>query len=174
MKTNIILGFVFILTFLSGCSTPHKLASSTKEATKVEAKRTEAVSNEVTTFVDTTKVEGTEITHIRVDFYPPESSGQTPTNKGAIKSIDVTKISQKKEAAGVSGTTEKEEMTKSEGINSDTTSEIETIEQPAPDPYRWRYILGIGVLLATGLLYWKRIPVWNWIQTILAGIRRIF
>lgn len=56
---------------LTGCSTPRKLASSTKDAARIEENRTETTTSEIRRTVDSTKSEGVEVTYTKVEFFPP-------------------------------------------------------------------------------------------------------
>lgn len=194
MKTKNILTVLLCLLagLIVGCSTPRKLVSSTKEAAKVEEKRTEATTGEVTHFVDTTKKNGVEVTYTKVEFFPPGAkSEQAPATEpapgaadnidrtpkrpantqGAIKSIESYTVKQNTEAAGVTKDEEKTQTTKAEEINTDTDKVTDVTEKPAPDPYRWRYILAILVVLVVVFLWLRKKNVFAGIA---AFVRRLF
>ncbi len=100
----------------------------------------------------------------RTQVRKPEASHTKPpdANRGAIKSIetytmkhgeaaksikkDSTRIETKKE-----GTTESETAIQ-EVVTTDTEVQEEVSTEPAKDPYRWRYILGIVITLAVVLI----------------------
>lgn len=67
--------YLIVLVFavlLTGCSTPRKLAGSTKETAKTEEKRNETTAAEFRRTVDNTKTEGVEVTYTKIEFFPPK------------------------------------------------------------------------------------------------------
>lgn len=206
MKTRtFILSVTFFLTalFLTSCATTRKLKSNTQETEKVEEKRTEVVTGEVTTVVDTTKKEGLEITYTKIEFYPPVSGLYTeipndegdgieggaeimdkepypkvkepPNKRGAIKSIEKYTVRQNKETAGTAKAEQKTQATTTEEKVTDISIAEETTEAPAPDPYRWRYILAIIIIVlvaGTVAYFWLRKT--KVITTIVSFIKKLF
>lgn len=195
--------FFLMVGFLTGCAASRKISSDIKETTKVEEKRTEAVTGEITTVVDTTKKEGLEITYAKIEFYPPEATAseiindegstkdsgkamktgkepipkvkEPPNKRGAVKSIEKYTIKQNKEATGFTHDTEKTETTKAEEINTGTKKDEVVTEQPAPDPYRWRYILAIIIIaLVAGAAAYFCLRKTKVVTTIISFIRNIF
>lgn len=178
-----------LLCLLVGCSTPRKLAGSTIEAGKVEEVRSETSAGDILQFVDTTKREGVEITYTKIEFYPPDLSKpiitpasepgpkqepanledkkveptpkkkQPPNEQGAIKSIEQYTVKHDTEDMGISASVESIATEKNEAINTEFEKEEAITEEPAADPYRWRYILAIIViLLVVGVVgyFWLR------------------
>lgn len=92
----------------------------------------------------------------------------------AIKSIKQTTIESEKEQKGESKESNESDNSKNQATLSNTSQSGTEESTPAPDPYRWRYIFYILLIVAIGLLYMKRVPILNWIKTILSGIRKIF
>lgn len=188
-KFGIVVIALLLAVLLSGCSTPRKLAGSTKETAKTEEKRDETITAEFRRTVDSTKTEGVEVTYTKIEFFPPEPDtlptkqgttktggpsktvADTPKNRpkepkekqppdtgkqGAIKSIETFTVKQNTEATGVTQEEQKTETTKTEEVNTDTDKETDVTEQPAADPYRWRYIFGILILLAVGIILLRK------------------
>jgi hypothetical protein len=197
MRQRILFSCLCVLFLSFGCRTPKKIVGSTSETITGNEKQSETASSETYNFADTTKKQDVEINWFKVDFYPPETEDRPetipdnstlnlldnigsskqkkpPNNKGAIKSIEGYTVKAKSEQAGVNESRENAQVNKKAEKNEDINRQAEIKEQPAPDPYRWRYIFYILVLLAAVLLYFKRIPVLNWIKKILSNIRRIF
>ncbi len=189
---------------LIGCSTPRKLAGSTKETAKIEERRDEMTTAEFRRTIDSTKTEGLEVTYTKIEYYPPESEVQQPKpdttatadtlaaekkapklrpkepkekqpphngRQGAIKSIETFTVKQKTEAAGVTQEEQETETTKAEEVNTDTDKETDITEKPAADPYRWRYIFGILVLLAVAFFLLRKAKVFT---TVAAFFRKLF
>ena len=178
-----------LVWLLVGCSTPRKLATNTKEARKVEEARSEKSAGDILQYVDTTKREGVEITYTKIEFYPPDVSKpiitpasepepkqepanledkkveptpkkkQPPNEQGAIKSIEQYTVKHDTEDRGISASVESIATEKNEAINTEFEKEEAITEEPAADPYRWRYILAIIViLLVVGVVgyFWLR------------------
>lgn len=179
MKTRLLTLFLCLLVgfLLTGCSTPRKLIASKEEKTKVDQATKESNIATSSTFVDTTKTNGVEITYTKIEYYPPtgkqepapEPEGKVtpgkakrpegsqskeptpakkqPPNKGPIKSIEQLTIKQNSEEKGVSQSQEANASAKEEITTTDTDKKETNTEQPAADPYRWRYILAILVIV---------------------------
>jgi hypothetical protein len=188
MKTKLLTLFLCLLVgFLTGCSTPRKLIASKEEKTKVDQATKETNTGTSSTFVDTTKTNGVEITYTKIEYYPPEvnkepepegqvTPGKTPRpegtaskeptpakkqppNKGAIKSIEQLTVKQNSEEKGVSQNQEANASAKEETTTTDTDKKEVNTEQPAADPYRWRYILAILIIVivaGTVVYFWFR------------------
>lgn len=93
---------------------------------------------------------------------------------GNIKSIRQTVIEDEKQIKGESKESEKQEESKCNANAILIEENKHHAEEPAPDPYRWRYVFYLVVAGGLVLLYLKRVPILNWIKRILAGLRRIF
>lgn len=206
MKTRTFIAILWGIAAVSfiGCSTPRKLAGSTKETAKTEEKRDETITAEFRRTVDSTKTEGVEITYTKIEFFPPEPDtlptkqgttktggpsktvADTPKNRpkepkekqppdtgkqGAIKSIETFTVKQNTEATGVTQEEQKTETTKTEEVNTDTDKETDVTEQPAADPYRWRYIFGILVLLVVAFFFLRKTKVFT---AVAAFFRKLF
>lgn len=203
-KFSIVVIALLLSVLLAGCSTPRKLAGSTKETAKTEEKRDETTAAEIRRTVDSTKTEGVEVTYTKIEFFPPEPDTRqakpdtmqaggpsnpvtdTPKNRpkepkekqppdtgrqGAIKSIETFTVKQKAEATGVTQEEQKTETTKTEEVNTDTDKEADITEKPAADPYRWRYIFGILVLLAVAFFFLRKTKVFT---AVTAFFRKLF
>lgn len=203
-KFSIVVIALLLSVLLAGCSTPRKLAGSTKETAKTEEKRDETTVAEFRRTVDSTKTEGVEVTYTKIEFFPPEPDtrqtkpdtmqaggpsnpvADTPKNRpkepkekqppdtgrqGAIKSIETFTVKQKAEATGVTQEEQKTETTKTEEVNTDTDKETDITEKPAADPYRWRYIFGILVLLAVTFFFLRKTKVFT---AVAAFFRKLF
>lgn len=182
MKARIFISVivVFLVLFLIGCSTPRKLAGAAKETQQVEEKRTESSKSELSLSVDTTKRTGVEVTYTKVEYYPPgpndnfqykeehikepegakhgytkplsNDSNKPPNKNGPIKSIEQYTYKQTAEEAGITKQEEKTEGVLDEEVNTNKTAEEETTEEPAADPYRWRYIFGIIFIFIVAII----------------------
>jgi len=173
MKTRMYILLLSILfVFLGvGCSTPKKLASSTTETSSSEEKRKETTTGDIYTLIDTTRKSGLEITYTKIEFYKPQEipagpgpepekeptgnisseprpeNKKPPNNKGAIKSIEQLTIKAIEEQTGISESQESNTSDLEEEINTDTDIKTDIAEEPAADPYKWRYIFGILILI---------------------------
>lgn len=203
-KFGIVVIALLLAVLLSGCSTPRKLAGSTKETAKTEEKRDETIAAEFRRTVDSTKTEGVEVTYTKIEFFPPEpdtllaKQGTTKTGgpsktvadthknrpkepkekqppdtgkQGAIKSYETFTVKQNTEATGVTQEEQKTEATKAEEVNTDTDKGTDITENPAADPYRWRYIFGILVLLAVVFFFLRKTKVFT---AVVGFFRKLF
>ncbi|MDR0602763.1 MAG: hypothetical protein LBG80_00490 [Bacteroidales bacterium] len=155
MKTRILL--ICFCVLFAGCNSPKKIVSSTTENIKTSEKQNEVSSTESYSFVDTTKKDNVEINYYKIEFYPPDMIPDTtpePDNvfnsvtkspNAAVKSIESYTVKTNTQQSGVNE--EKSNTTTNKDLETNTDiSQSETItEQPAADPYRWRYIFGIIV-----------------------------
>lgn len=202
MKTRLLTLLLCLLVgFLTGCSTPRKLIASKEEKTKVDQATKETNTGTSSTFVDTTKTDGVEITYTKVEYYPPETnreptpepegqvtSGKTnrpegsrskeptpakkqPPNKGPIKSIEQLTIKQNSEDKGVSQSQEANTSAKEEATTTDTDKKEANTEQPAADPYRWRYILAILIIVIVAGFWLKKTKVG---KAVISFIKKFF
>jgi len=172
-KTNLFI-FFCVLIFSTGCHTSKKIASNITENIKTSGQYNEATTTETYSFVDTTKKSGLKIKHYKIEFYPPtgpskpdetipdnpifhfginnNTEGSNPKSKppnvGAIKSIEGYTIKATDEQTGINEETSNITTNKDAEINTDITRTAKVTEQPAPDPYSWRYILGICIIVA--------------------------
>ena len=175
MKTRIFILLLSILfVFLGvGCSTPKKFTSNTTETSSSEEKRKEATTGDIYTLIDIVKKSGIEITYAKIEFYPPEilipaipkmkpeieptkgninsepkpANKKPPDNKGAIKSIEQLTLKATEEQTGISENRNSNTSDLEEEINTNTDIKTDTTEKPAADPYKWRYIFGILILI---------------------------
>lgn len=186
---NLLLLLVTCLLF-SCASTRKSVQTSCTTDTSIDKVDSQTMKTEKA--IDTTKTEDGKITITEIEFFPTNNENKSDTTKSAfnvdglnianigsiknaaIKSIKQTTIEKKSEQKGKSNESSESEKIQSTvvAIKSNQTSQIQT--SPAPDPYRWRYIFYILVLLGIAMLHLKRVPFLNWIKKILSGIRRIF
>ena len=92
--------------------------------------------------------------------------------QGAVKSIKQTVIESDVEEKGESKESSESNETESATVTKATES-TDKQQEPAPDPYRWRYIFFIALFGVAVLLYLKRTPIVNWIRKILSEILKI-
>lgn len=184
MKTKFLTLFLCLLVglligFLTGCSTPRKLTASKQEKTKVDQVTKETNTGSSSTFVDTTKTNGVGITYTKIEYYPPEPNKEPapkpakeqPPNKGPIKSIEQLTVKQNSEDKGVSQSQEANASAKEKTTTTDTDKKEANTEQPAADPYRWRYILAILIIVIVAGVWLSKTKVGN---TVISFIKKIF
>ncbi|MDR1416566.1 MAG: hypothetical protein LBJ57_03995 [Prevotellaceae bacterium] len=170
---------------LSGCLSPKKIASSATESAASSEKQSEAASSEAHSFTDAAKKSDVEVSYFKIEFYPPaEMDGSpsaapddaalpespltgvgcgdlknSPRGKAAIKSIEVYTAKAKSEEAGVSESEASAHSSWGREESEDVNRHTEAEEQPSADPYRWRYIFWIVLVLAlaaAGIYFWLR------------------
>lgn len=171
---------------LSCSSTRKSVQISSKDESFIQSN--ESQSAKLNKVVDTTKTDNGKITFTEIEFYPP--SGDTITipvvnvdgvnivnvasiKNAAIKSIKQTIIETNVEQKGKSNESSETQGNQEQTMILSNEQELQESIVPVSDPYKWRYIFGIVAILAIGLLYLKRTPIFNWIRKILSNIRRI-
>lgn len=181
MKARFFIAFIFLLmvSFLFGCSSPKKLAANGKEMTDTQIRKAEQTAGDISRLLDSARKTGLNMTFEKVEYYPPgippEVPGTTPDslqlsptrakphpkerNKppdvGPVKSIARYKLTAKEETNIKEQEEEKTETSTTEETAVNTETDTNTIEEPAADPLRWRYIFGI-LLLAVVLFFIAR------------------
>lgn len=87
-----------------------------------------------------------------------------------IKSIKQTAIENENERKGRSKEKhDGKEQKQSASLQKENVKQTKQVA-PAPDPYKWRYIFHLSLVLLTGALYFNRMPIINWIKKILYGL----
>jgi len=184
--------FVFIIICMFaiiGCATTKK-TTQLSESIQLSSESQESNFSNNEKFIDTTKMESGKITITEIEFYPPTTSDEPakpPNNvsglslpnignidNAAIKSIKQTTIESNSEQKGESNESSSTASIKNEAVSANTEKTAKVDEAPAPDPYKWRYIFYILLVGVVAFLYFKRVPILNWIKTILSNVRRIF
>jgi hypothetical protein len=199
MKTKILF-ICFCILLFTECNAPKKLVSNTTENIKISEKQNEVSTTETYSFVDSTKKQGLEINYYKIEFYQPAGPNETdaipdnvvlpkgvniadsnqrtkPPNagKGAIKSIEGYTIKAGSEQTGVNKEKSKETVNLEVENNRDISKMGKIAEQPASDPYRWRYILGIIIsLICVGVVVYFALQKSKIITTIIAFVKKIF
>ena len=174
-----IVTFIALLA-LASCGATKKAVKTTFVALdSIAAER--VTTEQADVIVDTARSEQGKVTITEIEFFP--SVGASPnaaidihnvgTVSGTIKSIKQTTIETAVEVTGKTEESSDKRETESVvnvGTVEDTTTQR---QEPAPDPYRWRYIFYVALLIAAVLLYLKRMPIVEWIKKILKGIAKI-
>lgn len=195
--------FIALALMLVSCASSRKIQETTASVVVDSASVTETTKHESEKVVDTTRTEHGKVVITEIVFdttpapmpdtraSPGTSASDTPAPtqaappatvnipgigqvSGNIKSIRQTVIESDKETKGESKESEKQEDSKCNANVSVAEENNHRVEEPAPDPKRWRYVFYIVALGAVALLYLKRVPILNWIKRILSGLRRIF
>jgi hypothetical protein len=191
-----LLSGVLLMVLLSGCNTPRKVKYNTSDSIQINSERNEKVVLESYASVDTTKKQDVEINYFKIEFYPPAQDDKPATipakdtipealsgnivgdlekltnNTGAIKSLEGYTVKAKSEQSGVTAEANIAEAYASDNTNVGVTSSESLSEQPAPDPYRWRYILGIIILAGAGAYFIFRKS--KFIFVIISFLKRIW
>lgn len=159
MKRLLLLFIAFILLF--GCSSKKKASETEKHYSKqAESSEVENVSTQLR--VDTTKTLDIEINYTKVTFFDPDE-GKPPD---AIKQIESWTLKDKDTKRGVSDSAvnNTKQSKGSELIQEDISENNK--EEPAPDPYKWRYIFYIIVSLIIVGIFLKRSTVFKYITSL--------
>jgi len=187
---------ILLAVSITACGTPKKALQSLHETLSSTIEKTEFESINISKQIDTTRVEKGKVTITEIEFFPPSATDEPQTSvadsiqntllalskshvivdnvgkifNAAVKSIKQTTIEQEIEEKGESSESTSNEVVREENIeiNNEIKSKSET--KPAPDPYRWRYIFYIMLLILAVFLYFKRTPILNKIKAIFSKI----
>jgi hypothetical protein len=185
------------LTLLASCASTRKASRDVKETVLDSTSTNAAVSEKTNKAIDTTRTQTGEIIITEIEFFPPGDADNGDStgfqvgnagniladvnlsdgrvkNAGAVKRIKQTHIKTKDERKGTSNeNTEKAEIKSNANVKRRDLDEHK-FSEPAPDPYRWRYIAFIvaAILAVMVLLYLKRQPILCAIRNFVATIRR--
>ena len=163
--------FAFIIIYMLiviGCSTTKK-AIQTHDSLDVLTEKNESEASHVEQFIDTTKTDKKKITITEIEFYPPNTT-QLKIDNIAIKSIKQTTIERNLEQKGESDESSSSISTKNESVSANIENTAKFDEAPATDPYKWRYIFYILLAGVVAFLYFKRIPILNYIKKFISNI----
>jgi hypothetical protein len=178
MKNLII---ILLVILLSGCHLTKKTTKS-EALTTNSVQTTETASANENLRVTNNLVTGQKTKKVTVEYYPPTEKPAAPpaapadpppvaptteqTEHGAIKSITTETTEEETHDQGITEAAKEQQAAKTTVDNSASSVKTDDVEKPAADPYRWRYIFGILVILTGVVVYWKRATVLPWIKTI--------
>lgn len=98
------------------------------------------------------------------------NDGGVVVNPSGIKSIKQKVIESQVEKRGVSVETQESNETSNAAIVDAGETNVQEAQEPTKDPYRWRYIfmivLIVAVLAVGGWLCFKRFPILKWLRAI--------
>lgn len=174
--------FLMLAVLFAACA-------GTKRVVDVSVSKVDSVSIATTTdvqverLINTTTNERGRVVITEIEFSQSDTSDliaslsirDATLNIGAIrgkpiKSIKQTAIEHEDERKGESKEKHNDkEQKQSASLRKEHGKQTKQIA-PAPDPYKWRYIFYLSLILLTGILYFKRIPIINWIKKILCGL----
>lgn len=186
-----IITLVAVLCLLASCGTARKVQRS-EFASSVDSTATAKTTEKATErFVDTTRTENGKVTITEIEFFTPSDTMDDVNQgnrqsaeidlhdvgkvKGTVKSIRQTVIESEVVDKGESREAEQSKDTESVATLAKSEEALQKIQEPTPDPYRWRYIFYLSLLVfaAVVVLYLKRKPILDWIKRILAALRKI-
>ena len=170
MKAKVLFLALLVPFLLAGCSTPRKLSKKEDVAVKADSMAAKAAASEALHFTDSTKSEATEVVYTKIEYYPPTDGGTQegtrnggklsegapdhpeglrtePPNRGPVKSIENYTYKKDKEEKGIAKDSTKAATNEQAAVKKDSKVKENVKEKPAADPYRWRYIFGILLLL---------------------------
>lgn len=177
------LSYLILLIALVSCRATRNMDSqsdkSNVDSVAASSARIERVQRAIdTTLTETGKVTITEIIFLSPDTamatQPPLADVRLPTFgcvKGAINGIKQTIIEKSVVQSGNSNESKESEETKENAELSKRQNYIRNQEATKPSS-NWS-LACIAVIAIALVLYWKKMPILDWIRKILAGIRKI-
>lgn len=180
---------VLVAFLFGGCAATRKTTSISKEKSHVVEDKTETTEKAFTQLIDSARTEGLEVTYTKIEYFAPEipelrevtakvepkpekkpdnpvtkterkpQQREKPPPTGAIKSIETYTVSQQTQATANIKTTEDTKIDTDIVTTTESDRADEMVEEAAPDPYRWRYIFRILLILVaiiTAAYFWLR------------------
>ena len=175
--------FLLLALLLSACaSTKKSLEASTIKVDSLGHQVAREVKVERLT--DTTKTTSGRLVITEIEFFTPDSScgsieslsiNAGNVNVSSIRGKPIRSIRQQTFESLTEKKGEDKESREDKEQKQSASLQKEKVKQtkqvaPAPDPYRWRYIFYMSLVLLTGILYFKRMPIINWIKKMLCGL----
>lgn len=143
---------LIILVLLSGCAT--KKISMKENVTEHHKMDSVVVKEDAKrSWIDTTRISATRVKVTRIEFYEPDMSLK---DVGALKSVEVTEYEHESNDSGVS---EVESVKRDSVVVRDSLDRKmeRKVKEKKTDPYLWRWVFGIGVLMFLVWLFRRRI-----------------
>lgn len=174
--------YIIIAVLLAACSSTQKVVDvSVSKVDSVSIATTTAV--QVERLIDTTTNERGRVVITEIEFSQSDTNDVVASlsirdgtlSIGAIrgkpiKSIKQTAIEHEDERKGESKEKhDGKEQKQSASLQKDNVKQTKQVA-PTTDPYRWRYIFYFSLVVLTGILYFKRIPIVDFIKKILRGL----
>ena len=189
-----ILSILFVVVALASCGTTKHTVKHAR-CVSADSMVTQAKANtHVERFVDTTRFENGKVTITEIDFFDdapgfvPDTAahGDVVKHRGTsatlpkvgsftgVKKMKQTTIERDVVQKGESWQNEESQSSSYQANNRREESAVEVEAQPAPDPYKWRYIFYLSVVLLIVLLMLKRSKVANAFWKIVGYLKRKF
>lgn len=171
---------IVMLSLVASC------ASTKRKLTHISAVTIDSVnveSNNKTTkevVIDSVKVESGRVTITEIIFHSNDSINETSLNfgtiqinKSSVKSIKQTIVESIKEDTKRSKKSEEHKEKNKTSVLNKEEHRRNSFSEPAPDPYKWRYIFYIVLIAVSFLLYFKRMPIIESIRKIIARLIKV-
>ena len=175
--------FLLLALLLSACaSTKKSLEASTIKVDSLGHQVAREVKVERLT--DTTKTTSGRLVITEIEFFTPDSScgsieslsiNAGNVNVSSIRGKPIRSIRQQtfesltEKKGEDKESREDKEQKQAASLQKENVKQIKQVA-PAPDPYKWRYIFYLSLVLLTGILYFKRMPIINWIKKTLCEL----
>lgn len=133
---------LLIIILFCSCGTPRNIESNRQEDIDISKVAMHELKFDAASDFDFSSTEIQEIVFKRIEYFPPDTSGQSK-----IKSEEQMTITQKHDV--LSNKNDSLEISSDSTIVEDThtTNVVDVVEEVAEDPYKWRYILGIIIAI---------------------------
>lgn len=177
------LSYLILLIALVSCRATRNMESQSDKSNVDSVAASSARIEREQRAIDTTRTETGKVTITEITFFAPDTATDSipmadvrlPTFgnvKGAIKGIKQTIIEKGVEQSGKSNESKESEEMQENAELSKQQNHIQKQEATKTSSFNWRWAC-IAVIALALVLYWKRMPILDWIRKILAGIRKI-
>ena len=177
------LSYLILLIALVSCRATRNMESQSDKSNVDSVAASSARIEREQRAIDTTRTETGKVTITEITFFAPDTATDTPPMadvrlptfgnvKGAIKGIKQTIIEKGVEQSGKSNESKESEETQENAELSKQQNHIQKQEATKTSSFNWRWAC-IAVIALALVLYWKKMPIVNWIKKILSAFRKI-
>lgn len=177
------LSFIIIMIAFVSCRATRNVESNVNRCYVNSVAASSARIEREQRAIDTTRTETGKVTITEITFFAPDTATDTPPMadvrlptfgnvKGAIKDIKQTIIEKGVEQSGKSNESKESEETQENAELSKQQNHIQKQEATKTSSFNWRWAC-IAVIALALVLYWKKMPIVNWIKKILSAFRKI-
>ena len=137
-----------------GCRTPKKMTSDISERVEIREIRNVGRSTDIYSIVDSSRRHAIKINYYKINY---SKIVNDTTGRQLIESIEGVIMTDIEENANVHRTHSIDSISGEVDMRSDIVRKEMSSVAPAADPYRWRYIFGISVVvILIGIAVWLR------------------
>lgn len=160
--------FIMMVVFMASCHSTKK-AVKTEVETASETKIEQAATSSYDARLVNDIISALKMKITSTEYFPPSAAPGADQAKGAVKSETTLEMTSETVDQSTAEIKQGEQVNTSIGNKEETKTKTEVKEKPAPDPKRWMWIFFILALIAAGILYLKRTPIFKAVKSVLSS-----